>query len=378
MMNASFTPAQQLKFELLAEGAVISPAAEAVLKELVHGGELSPADYASTSGLILRLDDDVWVNAPVERYNPNFVPGPAIVLDHGADGFFMHGRGFESSASYWAPAAYLGTTTSNGSPIGNYVHTHGDRVRLSPTIGCAMVCDFCNIPFDDRYAGLKPVDIMIESVRTALDDELQPARHLLISGGTPGPPHVAGLREVYERILTEFSGLEIDIMMVPLEGLFDLPRLDGFGLHEISINLELYSEKIAVGVMRHKHRQGRDYYLDFLAYAAGTLGGLRVRSMLMVGLEPIESTLEGVEAILQRGCVPVLSPFRPDPATPMRDSRPSTAGELREAFVRATDLAERYGIPLGPDCPPDTHNTLTFVPDGAEYRHELPVMHAGV
>ncbi len=377
-MNSTFTPAQQLKFELLAEGAAISPAAAAVLEELVHGGELSPADYASTSGLILRLDDDVWVNAPVERYNPNFVPGTTLVLDHGPDGFFVHGRGLESPASYWTPASYLGSTTSNGRPIGNYVHTHGDRVRLSPTIGCAMVCDFCNIPFDDAYAGLKPVEVMIESVRTALGDPTQPARHLLISGGTPGPPHVPALREVYERILTEFSGLEIDIMMVPLDGLFDLPRLDALGLHELSINLELYSEKIAAEVMRHKHRQGRDYYLDFLSRAAETLGGHRVRSMLMVGLEPMESTLEGVEAILQRGCVPVLSPFRPDPVTPMRDSRPSTAAELREVFVRATELAERYGIPLGPDCPPDTHNTLTFVPVGAEYRHELPVMHRGV
>jgi hypothetical protein len=100
--------------------------------------------------------------------------------------------------------------------------------------------------------------------------------------------------------------------------------------------------------------------------------------MLMVGLEPVESTLEGVEAILERGCVPVLSPFRPDPATPMRDSRPPSADELREVFLRATDLADRYGIDLGPDCPPDTHNTLTLLPAGAEYRHQLPVMFAGV
>ncbi len=377
-MTSTFTPAQQLKFELLADGAALSPAAEAALDEIVDGGELSPHDYASTSGLIVRLDDDVWVNMPVERYNANFVPGTTLVFDHGPDGFFVHGRGFESPASYWAPPGYLGGTTSTGRPINNFVHTHGDRARLSPTIGCAMVCDFCNIPFDDVYAGLKPVDIMLEAVRTALDDELQPARHLLISGGTPGKPHVAGMAAAYERVLTEFPDLEVDIMMVPLDGLFDLPRLDGLGLHQISINLELYSEKIAADVMRHKHRQGRDYYLDFLGDAAETLGGNRVRSMLMVGLEPIESTLEGVEAILQRGCVPVLSPFRPDPVTPMRDSRPSTADELREVFVRATDLAEQYGIPLGPDCVPDTHNTLTLVGADAEYRHELPVMHAGV
>ena len=377
-MSSSFTPAQELKFELLADGAAIAPEAQQALDDIVHGGELSPADYASTSGLIIRMDDDVWVNMPVERYNPNFVPGTTLVFDHGPDGFFVHGRGFESQASYWVPPSYLGGTTSTGRPINNYVFTHGDRVRLSPTIGCAMVCDFCNIPFDDTYAGLKPVEIMLESVRTALADDLQPGRHLLISGGTPGPPHVAGMRNTYERVLQEFPQLEIDIMMVPLDGLYDLPKLDALGLHEISINLEVYSEEIAKRVMPHKFRQGRAYYLDFLAKAAEQIGGHRVRSMLMVGIEPIESTLDGVEAILERGCVPVLSPFRPDPVTPMRDSRPPSADELREVFVRATELADRYGIDLGPDCPPDTHNTLTLLPVGAEYRHELPVMFAGV
>ncbi|KQQ07561.1 radical SAM protein [Rathayibacter sp. Leaf296] len=377
-MSASFTPAQQLKFSLLADGAVISPSAQSALDDIVHGGELSPADYASTSGLIIRMEDDVWVNMPVERYNPNFVPGTTLVFDHGSDGFFVHGRGFESSASYWVPPSYLGGTTSTGRPLNNYVFTHGDRVRLSPTIGCAMVCDFCNIPFDDRYAGLKPVEIMLESVRTALGDELQPGRHLLISGGTPGPPHVPAMREAYEAVLQEFAGLEIDIMMVPLDGLYDLPRLDALGLHEISINLEVYSETIAQKIMPHKFRQGRSYYLDFLATAAEEIGGHRVRSMLMVGLEPLESTLEGVEAILERGCRPVLSPFRPDPATPLRDSRPPSAEELREVFLRASDLADSYGIELGPDCPPDTHNTLTLSRTPVEYRHELPVMFSGV
>lgn len=380
-MTSELTPAERLKFILLAEGAAVTPAAEKMLDDIVDGGPWSPDDYASTRGLILRLDDDVWVNVPVERYNKNFVPGTAMTIDLGPDGFVVRGRGLESSAEFWPPASYHHRKNVAGRPYWHFVVTHGDRARLSPTIGCAMVCDFCNIPFDDAYAGVKPLDPMLEAIQVALGDERQPGRHLLISGGTPGPKHVPALQNVYESVLTAFPGLAVDIMMVPLPGLFDLPRLDALGVNEFSVNLEIFDEDIAKDVMRHKHRQGRQYYLDFLESAAETLGAGRVRSMLMVGIESAESTLAGVRAILQRGCVPVLSPFKPDPATPMANSRPPTAAETLELYLHARELAEEFGSELGPTCPPCTHNTLSFARrdgDVAQYDHEMPVLHSGV
>jgi len=380
-MPADLTDSERLKFILLADGAAVTPAAERRLDEIVGGGHWSPDDYASTRGLILRLDDDVWVNVPVERYNPNFVPGTTMTIDLGPDGFFVHGRGLESRADYWPPAQRHFDKASTGRPIWNYVVTHGDRSRLSPTIGCAMVCDFCNIPFDDTYAGVKPLAPMLESLATALADERQPGHHILISGGTPGPAHIGGLHEVYEAVLSTFTDVDVDIMMVPLPGLFDLPHLDTLGVNELSINLEVYDEAVAAKVMRHKHRQGRDYYLDFLESAAETLGGHRVRSMLMVGIEPIESTLAGVRAIVERGCVPVLSPFKPDAVTPLAGSRPPSADDTLAVYLRARELVAKLGGELGPSCPPCTHNTLTFArrADGvAIYDHELPVLHSGV
>lgn len=380
-MSAELTDAERLKFILLADGATVTPAAERRLDEIVDGGQWSPDDYASTRGLILRLDDDVWVNVPVERYNPNFVPGTTMTFDIGADGFFVHGRGLESPAEYWPPAKFHFDKTSTGRPFWNYVVTHGDRSRLSPTIGCSMVCDFCNIPFDDTYAGVKPLGPMLESMKVALADGRQPGHHILISGGTPGRKHIPGLQAVYEAVLTTFEGVKVDIMMVPLPGLFDLPRLDALGVNELSINLEVYDEKIAAKVMRHKHRQGREYYLDFLEAAAEILGGHRVRSMLMVGIEPFESTLAGVRAILERGCIPVLSPFKPDSATPMANARPPSADDTLQVYLQARDIADELGGALGPHCPPCTHNTLTFAQHAggtAIYDHELPVLHSGV
>lgn len=368
--------AERLKFRLLAEGLAVSSAARSRLDELRGRRKLTPADYSSTSGIILRLEDEVWVNAPIAEHNGNFVHAPRNRLDVTSDGFVVCSGDLGSAASVWLPPLYHDQPLSTGRPANHFAFTHGDRVRLSPIRGCAMRCAFCNIPFEDRY-GTKPVDSMIEALETAFADPLQPAQHILISGGTPVPRDVLFLRDVYERVLLRFPDRQVDIMMVPVDGLFDLPRLKELGLHDLSINVELFNPAVARDLMPQKHRRGFAHYLDFIADAVQVLGEGRVRSMLMVGLEPIEDTLAGVREILQVGGIPVLSPFRPDPSTPLRDRAPLTAEAYEEIFVSATELAEEADVWLGPTCPPCTHNTLTLVRQAdarVRRHHPLPAL----
>ncbi len=374
-MSTTLSAAQRLKFQLLAEGIEISPLARKALREATSQSDLTPADYASTTGLILELDDDVWVNAPINDHNPNFVSGSRFVLDYGVDGLCVHGAGLTSTVRFWPPPRYHGQSERFG-PLNHFVVTHGDRARLSPVRSCAMTCTFCNIPYDDPLDvyGTKPIDALLEAARIAIGDERQPAHHMLISGGTPKRPDFGFMQELYRRVLQKFPPKTVDIMMVPLPGLLDLPQLDKLGLNEISINIEVFSETSAKQVMRNKYNQGLRFYLDFIEHAAEVLGPGRVRSMLMVGLEPMDRTLDGVAAIAERGGVPVLSPFRPDPATPLRDRKPAGAAELEQTYLRAVDVAASHGAVLGPDCPPCTHNTLSFVAPGSLYRYPRPVM----
>jgi hypothetical protein len=78
-----------------------------------------------------------------------------------------------------------------------------------------------------------------------------------------------------------------------------------------------------------------------------------------------EETLEAVGELVRRGCDPVLSPFRPDPHTPLRDAPPPTVDFLEEAYDRAMEFVDLQGGALGPRCIPCMHDTLTF-PDGSE------------
>lgn len=358
-MTAGLTTAEELKFRLLAEGLVITDAALEYIALRNSDRSLTPADYASTSGIILELEDGVWVNAPIAEHNANFVALPAFRLVVDDDRLVIEGDGLASSAAFWIQPAWHGQSNEVGEAYNSYAYMHCDRVRISPVEGCAIVCTFCDLPYEFRYR-TKRIAGLVEVIRTAVDDPVQPAGHILISGGTPRPEDYDYLQESYATVITTFPELAVDIMMVPMAGLLDVAELRRLGLAELSINIEIFSRPLARRVMRRKHDLGPAYYLDFLEQAANELGGSKVRSMLLVGIEPPEETLAGVEEIARRGCVPVLSPFRPDPSTPMRNAPPPSGAVLRETYLRAFEIAERHGVPLGPPCIPCAHNTLTL------------------
>lgn len=369
------TPAERLKFLLLERGVRITPTAIEYIDGHNGSRPMTPADYASTSGVILELDDDVWVNAPIDEYNPNFVGETDLVLDLDDSGLVVGDGELFSRARFWVPPAYHGGSNELGESYNSYAFTHSDRVRISPIEGCSMVCKFCDLPYEFRYR-TKRVDGLVDSVRVAVEDPIQPAHHVLISGGTPHDRDVDYVREVYASVCHAFPGLPVDIMMVPTKDLIEPAWMKELGVNELSVNIEIFNTEIAGRLMRQKAAQGLDSYLDYLERAGAILnasGEHRVRSMLMVGLEPIEDTLAGVRAIAERGAVPVLSPFRPDASTPLADHRPPTAEFMQEVYLRSREITNELGVPLGPGCIPCSHNTLTLATSGdASVHHGHP------
>jgi organic radical activating enzyme len=368
------TPEQHTKFELLGHGVHIPAETLSFITARLGPRPLTLADYASTSGVTLQLGDHVWINAPTREHNPNMVFDPLHDLLADTDQLILRHRktGLELPVRFAPVPAYQGQKNEEGRPYTDYVNTHGDRARISPIQGCAMRCKFCDIPYEYKgnYQALA-IDRLIESAARAFDDPVQPASHLLISGGTPGPRDYAYLKHMYRSVITAFKEKQIDIMMVPVPDIIDLDDLADAGVRELSLNLELWDRDVAARVIPEKARYSRESQLDFVAKAVDRLGKGRVRSILIVGLESIESTLEGVEALAGIGCVPVLSPFRPDPITELSAVPPPSVDVMVRAFEEASNISEKYGLSLGPHCIPCTHNTLTLA-DGTDkyYYHE--------
>ena len=360
------TPVQQLKVVLFTEGIAVSQAAQTRLAGADGTRPLTLADYASTSGITLRLEGEVWVNAPMQLHNPNFVTAPEHTLDLEGDGYIVRGPFGEFAAVPIPVPDYYSEVNAEGEAYTSYAITHSDRVRISPVEGCAIACRFCDLPFEYRYRTKRTAGL-VDAVDRAMRDPSLPARHVLISGGLPRGADYGWIREVWSAVPAAFPGVEVDVMMVPAEGLLVPADLRAAGISGLSINMEMWNQQLAATVMPGKARIGRDRWLAVVADAVDVYGFGAVRSLLLVGIEPLEDTLKAVTALAERGCDPVLSPFRPDPSTPMRNHAPPTAELLAEAWQRASEIVERHGVRLGPRCVPCMHNTLTF-PESSQLR----------
>lgn len=375
------TSGELLKFRLLADGVQVTRSAHAAWRER-FAGPLTLGEYATTAGLSLVLPGDLYVNAPLaEREDVS-------TLGYGDGSFFVaHGRELVPVDVIPVPAFHSRTLVdrTNGTvqPYTNFGVTHTDRVRVSPIGGCAWRCSFCDLPFEFRYRK-KHEENLLDVIAAAAVDAAAPARHVLISGGTPRAPiparpgrpasdDEAWLDEVFAAI-TDRSVLPVDVMMSPRRDPSHPAWLRSIGVNAVSINLEISDPDRAQQLAPAKAQLGRAYSLDYIERAVDAFGVGFVQSLLVFGaaIEPLESTLRGVQDLVDRGCVPVLSGFRPHPLTPLADAPAVTFEEMVEAYLRTREICDlaSNGVRPGPRCIPCQHNTVT-VPEAGTFHVEL-------
>jgi uncharacterized radical SAM superfamily protein len=243
--------------------------------------------------------------------------------------------------------------------VADVVMSHADRVRLSPLVGCAYDCGFCDLA-DMKYV-LRPAEQLCAALEVAAGDDALPARHVLISGGSPRRAHYEQFVDTCEEIITR-SALPVDVMFSPMVDNLDVvDRLADAGVEGLAINLEVFSDAAARAALGRKHNTARRHFEATVIRAVERLGrGGRVRSLIIAGLEPPEQTLRGVDYLASLGCDPVLSPFRPAAGTRLRILPPPRPHELAGVLAESRAIVARHSVGLGPECGPCQHNTLSF------------------
>ncbi len=368
---------QDLKLRIFSEGIAIDSRAEETWQEL-YDDELSLNEYASTAGACVVTENGTYISAP---YTQEFTRGSGISLIY-EDGFkIADGKDVTAVDVFPIPAYHKRDYMRRDGTVLPYTNlgvTHTDRVRISPIEGCAWRCTFCDLPYKFQYQK-KPEDELLEVIELARDDELNPARHVLISGGTPKPDDEKWIDSLYEYICSE-SPLPVDIMM-PARMDMNYPKwLGSIGMNALSVNIEVFDRERASKITPHKARkvgnaalQGVDYYLKYIERAVEELGVGRVQSLIVFGeaIESEESTLAGVQALAERGAIPVLSPYRPDASTPLgkKNSPPASYEETKRVYEASLEICDKASggvIKPGPRCIPCQHNTVTF-DDGSDF-----------
>lgn len=372
-----FTDDELLKFRLLADGIRVSERAHADWREQ-FGGPLTLAEYATTSGVAVELPGELYVNAPLaadERL-------PELIST--SDGFAVIDAGRHVPVNVIPVPARTNDLQIDGldgteQPHANYGVTHTDRVRVSPIAGCAWKCHFCDLPYEFAYRK-KHEENLLRVIQAAETDPLSPARHVLVSGGTPRAPindrpgrpgsnDEAWIDGVFE-FLAANSPLPVDIMLPPRKNLDHPAWLRSIGVNMLSINLEVSDPGRAKLIAPAKAKVGRDHTLDYIERAVEAFGVGYVQSLVVFGeaIESNESTLRGVQDLVDRGCVPVLSAFRPHHRTPLANAPAASYDEMVSVYRAALDICERseHAVKPGPRCVACQHNTATL-PDSSGF-----------
>lgn len=152
----------------------------------------------------------------------------------------------------------------------------------------------------------------------------------------------------------------------PSDSVF-LDELYKCGLNEVGMNIEIWNRSLAKKLMPGKGSIPLRRYLGALEHAVSIWGSAgAVRSILIAGLEPLESTLKGVEELAKRHVMPILSPFRPVPNTPAENHSMLDGETMFRLWVEAQDICENHGMTLGPLCVCCQNNTIS-APLGDKY-----------
>lgn len=252
--------------------------------------------------------------------------------------------------------------TSSGMKVKDLCLLATDRVRVQHSTNChfkrcGVGCEFCEVENHE-------FSFQIQDVREAIDFYLDSGcefRHFLIGGRSDKSDREADeILEIANYIRSK-GDWPIYVMCVPPAERKILKRFYDAHVTEIALNIEIWNRDLARKWMPGKGAISRDKYLDMLEYATKLWGKTgNVRTAFIVGLEPVESLLEGVEEVCKLGVAPILSVFRPIPGTKGENFAPPENEELLSVYIKTKDICQKYGLKPGPECVPCQNNTLSM------------------
>lgn len=354
------TKEQILKIRMMTEGIKISDKARNKLTK--NGNILSIFEYPTTSGIIMKISDtNIYVNAP---FTKPVVVQPDLELDFDSENLFLRENNKETPVTIFPPSKGLMEYNTNGRPYYLLAMSLLDKVRFSHINGCAYRCQYCDL--HELPYTKETIEDLIEAGKKAISESDIKIRHLSISGGTPKKKDFDYQDKIFKKLTQEFD-LPLDIMMSPVEDISYLRNLKSYGVNGLSINSEIFDPEVARKVNPQKAGMlERGLYHSFLEEAVNVFGKKNIRSLVIVGIESLESTYKGIEELAKIGVSPVLSPFIPSGSIDLSDIPAPDVKTLISVYEKSQEITAKYNVKLGPECSMCQFNTLTF-PDNSNF-----------
>jgi len=244
--------------------------------------------------------------------------------------------------------------TRKGSRMGSFASLHDKLLILQPFMGCGFfaneneACGYCQFDsmLNQADPPLRDPLELVEVVRAALDEREIDTVYLYNGFSPSDDVGLAQLLPVIALLRRHLGHRQIALETIAPKDLSAIDALYAAGLDIFICNLEVFDEGAFVEICSGKEKHGgQEAIKKALRHACHVFRPGAVVSHLIVGLEPISSTVDGMKALIQQGVVPLLIPFRPLPDTPLAEKSIPPLDDIEDALLEQYQLLEESGLP---------------------------------
>ena len=313
---------------------------------------------------------EVWANVPVVE--PFAAASPYQLLGSHAAGYRIvddrTGHAYEAGLPQ-EPAWYT-RQTARGVPMnrigvlqGTYLGIYINHVCAFWNYDPALNCKFCTTGQNvgTNEIADKTLEDVVETCRAARDESGVTFVHL--NGGFLGSK---GLEFAlpYVKAIKEQIGLLVGVQLAPEPVFSRYDALIDAGVDHFSFCVEFLDPEWFATICPGKARvHGQQLFFDALAYCAARMPRGAVSGEIIAGVEPIQSTLDGIDRIAALGAFPTVCIFRPTVGSDMEDWPPPQYDDMRRVMRHVYEACRRHWLPIG--AAPNIEVSIVVNPDDA-------------
>jgi len=313
---------------------------------------LSQANGTETL-LDLRLSSGHFCTVPVGQ---PYTEASGFSLQLGDDGqaVLSCGGELETVTLLEAPRFYQ-QLTRRGARMGSFASLHDRLLILQPFMGCGFfaqqhqACAYCQFDsmMNDVSPALRDPLELVEVVLAALAEREVDTVYLYHGFSAGDDAGLLSLVPVVALLRRHLGHRQIALETIAPRDVSVVDALYAAGLDVFICNLEVNDAERFADICPGKEKQGgQEAIWQTLEHAQRVFRAGAVVSHLIVGLEPLESTIQAMKALIKKGIVPLLVPFRPLPNTPLQDVPIPSLDDVEHALLMQYQLLEISGIPM--------------------------------
>ncbi len=349
----------RLKANILVDGITFEPGTMDEVgtryKEQNHG--LFGWDFTNHKGLNLP-DDFVLSDGTVSqfRYNPSspyvigVSDGGLVITKHDE---VLDRVNFISRPNFYDSVTESGTVMRQIAQVGGEDCFFVCYQNYCSHFAKDEECAFCNLVSTkqtyDSVLTRKDIKDIGTVASVAFSEGM--CKHILLTGGCfSNQSEVTLVVNIVESIRTALGTSTVPGTILPSATINedDMRRYHDTGIGALGYSLEIWNEALYKGYCPGKAKStSHDDFINAIKKAVGVFGPGNVYGVLVMGLEPRNSFLEGIRELSAIGANVVPFVWSPNPGSQLEGHRAPTGEWFVDTILEAAEIVHKSGVPSG-------------------------------